>query len=94
MATSSLDINTASFRQLLQLPGIGSTFAELIMTMRESNNFLRFEDLANVPMPKSALNLLLRDGRIYFSAPRDSSATVPGDTDSPVPRVEPAPVRF
>ena len=41
---------------------------------------------------KSALNLLLRDGRIYFSAPRDSSATVPGDTDSPVPRVESAPV--
>ena len=92
MATSSLDINTASFRQLLQLPGIGSTFAELIMTRRESNNFLRFEDLADVPMLKSALEVLLRDGRIYFSAPRDSSTAVPGDTDSPVPRVESAPV--
>ena len=46
----SIDLNTASAEQLRQLPGIGPSIAQGIVTLREkSGAFRRVEDLLAVP---------------------------------------------
>ncbi|MDN4503162.1 helix-hairpin-helix domain-containing protein [Alteromonadaceae bacterium BrNp21-10] len=46
---AAININTASAKELMKLPGIGKTKAEAIVAYREKNgNFMSLDDLTNV----------------------------------------------
>ena len=57
-----ININTASKEMLMELPGIGESKAESILSFREENgNFGSVEDIMNVPGIKEALYNKIKD---------------------------------
>ena len=66
MAAKALDVDQATVKQLTQLPGIGKTFAQLIVQRREEQGSIYFEDMADVPALQTALHSLVNEGRVFF----------------------------
>ena len=65
----ALNINSASIKQLSQLPRVGKVSAQLIEKRRVELGVLWFEDFADQPALQTAFNTLIQEGRITFDAP-------------------------
>lgn len=71
---SGLNLNTASMKDLLRLPGIGPHLASQIIQVREKQPFHFLEDLRVVPgIGETRLSALL--GLAYVSLPPEVSPT-------------------
>jgi competence protein ComEA len=82
-----LDLNTASVAELMQVPGVGPSFAQRIVEHRERHGpFARVEDLLHVP---GVGPVLLERWRPYLhadpAAPRTVSTAWPG---TPAPHTD------
>jgi len=82
-----IDLNTATMKQLEQLPGIGPTRAEKIIEFRMKTPFRRVEDLLAVPgISKTRLEKLRPYIKVSSSASKKPSKSVtPSKTSKPTP---------
>ena len=90
MATKPVNINDASEKMLVRLPGIGVAYSQQILEKRAELGSVKFEDFSDIPVLQTKMHELLTDGRIVFESVAGSpngqkqpTGEVQGPTEAP-----------
>ena len=77
----TMDINKASVKQLATLPGIGTKFAEIIVSKRAKKGTVTIDDFHDYPTLQTKLNELAEKNLISLDY-AESLLSDPSSTDS------------